>query len=203
MLAPMTGNEETARGVWTPAGLAIAGGMIACAGLVLHFMGRRPWCACGAPVPWSWDIWSSHNSQHLIDPYAFTHFLHGLIFYAVLRWALRGRWPLARVLLALAVELAWEIGENTNTVINAYRESTISLNYYGDSLLNSLGDVAALALGYLAAARIPVWLALALFAAIEGVLLLAIRDSLLLNVLMLLYPVPALKVWQMAGAPPV
>jgi hypothetical protein len=164
-------------------------------------MGRRLWCACGSPMPWSWDIWSSHNSQHLIDPYAFTHFLHGLIFYAVLRWALRGRWPLARVLLALAIELAWEIGENTDTVIQAYRDSTISLNYYGDSLLNSLGDVAALALGYLAAARIPVWLSLALFAAIEVGLLLAIRDSLLLNVLMLLYPVPALKAWQMAGAP--
>ena len=191
----------SAAGIWTPAGLAVAGALIAGAGLVLHLMGRRLWCACGSWVPWSWDIWSSHNSQHLVDPYAFTHFLHGLIFYAGLRWLLGGRWPLVRVLLALAIELAWEVGENTNTVIDAYRESTISLNYHGDSLLNSLGDVAALALGYLVAARVPVWVSLALFAGIEVGLLLAIRDSLLLNVVMLLAPVEALKAWQMAGAP--
>jgi len=183
-------------------GIAVAGALLGAAGLTLHLMGRRLWCECGEPVPWSWDIWSSHNSQHLVDPYAFTHFLHGMLFYAFFRFALGARWPVLRALLALGVELAWELGENTNTVINAYRESTISLNYYGDTILNSLGDVLAFALGYVAARRIPVWASVAAFALIEIALLATIRDSLLLNVLMLLHPLAAVKAWQMAGAPP-
>ncbi len=182
-------------------GIAAVGVMLAAAGLALHWMGRRLWCACGSPLPWSWDIWSSHNSQHLIDPYAFTHFLHGMLFYALFWWLLRGRWPVLRVLLALALELAWEVSENTDAVIEAYRESTISLNYHGDSILNSLGDVIALVVGCLVARRAPVWVCGAAFALVEIGLLVAIRDSLLLNVLMLLWPVEAIKAWQMAGGP--
>ena len=150
-------------------------------------------------MPWAWDIWSAHNSQHLIDPYTFTHVLHGVLYYALLRLVLGARWPSARALLAVSAEVAWEIIENTNAVIESYRESTIALNYFGDSIVNSLGDVGAFVLGYTAAMRIPVWMSVVGFTAVEGALLLAIRDGLLLNILMLLHPIQAIKVWQMGG----
>jgi len=184
---------------WRPWAIAVGVGVTAVGALALHLMGRRLWCACGSPRPWSWDIWSSHNSQHFVDPYTFTHALHGMFYYLLLWLVFRGRRPSLRALLALIVEVAWEVGENTNTVIEAYRASTISLNYYGDSIANSLGDVAAFALGYLAALRLPVWVAVASFVAVEIVLLLTIRDSLVLNVLMLLHPVEAIKAWQLSG----
>ncbi len=160
-------------------------------------MGRRLWCACGSLVPWSWNIWSEHNSQHLLDPYTFTHVLHGALFYALL-WLLIGRrWPAARALVALTVEIVWEVVENTDAVIESYRESTISLNYYGDSVLNSLADIAAFLAGYAAAMTLPVAVTAAGFVLTEAVLLLTIRDSLVLNVLMLLHPIEAIKAWQM------
>jgi len=174
-------------------------GISALGAIVLHLMGRRLWCACGSPVPWSWDIWSPHNSQHLIDPYTFTHVLHGVLYYALLRMVLGARWPSARALLAMTAEVAWEIIENTNEVIAAYRDGTIALNYFGDSVLNSLGDVGAFVLGYTAAMCVPVWISVVGFAAVEGSLLLTIRDGLLLNILMLLHPIQAIKVWQMGG----
>jgi hypothetical protein len=179
--------------------LAAAAGLTALDALALHLMGRRLWCACGALSPWSWDIWSSHNSQHLLDPYTFTHVLHGALYYALLWLALGSRWPSLRLFLAVLVEVGWEIGENTNTVIEAYRESTISLNYYGDSIVNSAGDVVAFALGYTGAMRFPVWLSALAFLAVEAALLLTIRDSLVLNIVMLLHPFAAVKTWQMGG----
>lgn len=161
-------------------------------------MGRRLWCACGSLRPWSWDIWTSHNSQHLLDPYTFTHLLHGVLYYALLWLIFHARWPAVRALLALTAEVAWEVVENTNAVIESYRESTISLNYYGDSILNSLADVAAFALGYGAAMYLPRRVSVVAFVAIEVVLLSTIRDSLLLNLVMLLHPSEAIKTWQMA-----
>jgi hypothetical protein len=125
--------------------------------------------------------------------------LHGMIFHAALWCVLGGRWPAARALLALTGEVAWEIGENTDAVIQSYRESTISLNYYGDSIANSLADVLAFALGYLAALKLPLRVSAAACVLVELALLLTIRDSLLLNVLMLVYPIEALKTWQMGG----
>jgi hypothetical protein len=163
----------------------------------LHLMGRRLWCACGSPRPWSWDIWSQHNSQHLLDPYTFTHVLHGVLYYALLWLLFRGRWPAARALIALTAEVVWEVVENTNAVIESYRETTISLNYYGDSILNSLADVAAFALGYSAAMVLPRWASVIGFVVVEVALLATIRDSLLLNLLMLLHPSEAIKAWQM------
>jgi len=97
------------------------------------------------------------------------------------------------------VEVGWEVGENTDAIIQAYRESTISLNYYGDSIMNSVGDVIAFALGYAGAMRLPIWLSALVFVAVEATLLLTIRDSLLLNIVMLLHPVAAIKMWQMGG----
>jgi hypothetical protein len=178
--------------------VAAGAGIVAVQALTLHLMGRRLWCACGSPVPWSWDVWSAHNSQHLVDPYTFTHVLHGVLYYALLRLLLGARWPSARLLLALGLEAAWEIVENTPTVIAAYRQ-TMAVGYAGDSIANSLGDIASCMLGYLAAGALPPVVSALGFAAVEVALLLTIRDSFLLNVLMLLRPIAAIKAWQTGG----
>lgn len=180
------------------------GGVAAVAAGVLFAMGRVAWCACGSPVPWSWEIWSQHNSQHLLDPYAFTHVLHGVVFagalFLVLGGPRRDGSPLGIALAAL-LEAAWEVLENTPMVIDRYRENTASLDYFGDSVANSVADVGWCALGYVIARRVGWKASLAGFLAVEAVLLLAIRDSLLLNVLMLLWPLDAVRAWQLAGAP--
>ena len=195
-VAPSPGSSPL-RAAWTSASIAASLAVTLTGALTLHAMGRRLWCACGSWSPWSWDIWSQHNSQHLIDPYTFTHVLHGAVYYLLLWLAFRGRWPSLRAFLALTAEVVWEVVENTNTVITAYRESTIALNYSGDSILNSVSDVGAFALGYTGAIVLPIWASLAGFLVTEAALLLTIHDSLLLNVLMLLHPVTAIKAWQM------
>jgi len=168
--------------------------------LVLHAMGRPWWCRAGDLVPWSSDIWSRHNSQHLVDPYTLTHAMHGLIFYALL-WLTLGRVAgvTTRAGVALGIEATWEIVENTSTMIERYRAATISLDYYGDSVLNSVCDILAFVLGYVAAAAIPTWVSVASVVAAETLLIFWIRDSLLLNVLMLIHPVEAVKAWQLGG----
>jgi len=166
----------------------------------LYLMGQPWWCALGDLSPWAGNVNSTHNSQHLADPYALTHMLHGFAFYALL-WAMAGE-RLAqrhRFLIAMSIEAAWEIFENTDFVIGRYREATISLDYFGDSILNSMGDIAACAVGYGLAMTMPVWASVATFAGVEILLLLWIRDSLLLNIIMLLSPVEAIKTWQMRG----
>jgi hypothetical protein len=173
--------------------------VVAAMAVALRAMGRVWWCQVGDWAPWSFDIWSPHNSQHLLDPYTFTHVLHGVVFYGLLRLVLGREWGWWRLVLALAAEAAWEVGENTPAVIEAYRESTISLDYYGDSILNSVADVAACAAGFLLAARLPAWATWAGFFGTELILALWIRDSLLLNVLMLTFPVEAVKQWQLGA----
>jgi hypothetical protein len=160
-------------------------------------MGRPWWCRAGDAVPWSGDIWSRHNSQHLLDPYTITHVLHGFALYGVL-WALLHRFtgPQARAAIGIGIETAWEIIENTDAMIERYRAATISLDYYGDSIANSLGDIAAFVVGYWGAGVLPVWLSALGFFAVDGLLVLWIRDSLLLNVLMLLHPIESVKAWQ-------
>jgi hypothetical protein len=176
--------------------------LLAAHAAILAVMGRPWWCRAGDAVPWSGDIWSRHNSQHLLDPYTITHVLHGVAIYGIL-WALLRRFtgPQARAALALAVETAWEIVENTDAMIERYRATTISLDYYGDSVANSLGDILAFVVGYLGAGILPVWVSALGFFVVDGLLVLWIRDSLLLNVLMLLHPIEAVKVWQIAGKP--
>ena len=163
-------------------------------------MGRVWWCEAGDLWPWSWDVWSRHNSQHLVDPYSLSHLQHGLGLYLLLTVLLGRRlsshW---RVLTVALVEAAWEIFENTNWMIERYRESTISLDYYGDSILNSLGDYTMCLVGVMLARRIPWWATLGLCAVLELISVCWIRDSLLLNVLMLVYPVDAIRQWQMGG----
>jgi len=164
----------------------------------LYLKGQPWWCESGDLAPWAGDINSSHNSQHLADPYTLTHVLHGIALYGIL-WALLGtrlQQP-GRFVLAIGIESLWEVFENTDFVINRYREATISLDYWGDSIINSLGDIAACALGYAAAMALPVWGSAFLFVAIEVTLLIWIRDSLLLNIIMLSWPIEAIRNWQM------
>jgi hypothetical protein len=167
--------------------------------LVLHAMGRGWWCKCGEPDLFSWHVWSRHNSQHVIDPYTFSHVLHGLAFYGLGFLLVRTRPFWERLSVALVLEAAWEIAENTDRVIERYREATISLDYFGDSVINSLADVLACAAGFLLAAAVPAWLSMSLFVATEVAMVLSIRDCLMLNVVMLLYPIDAIKEWQMGS----
>ncbi|WP_286763300.1 MULTISPECIES: DUF2585 family protein [Rhodopirellula] len=178
---------------WTVAWIAglIVVGMV----LVLAGMGRRFWCECGSWVPWSWDIWTAHNSQHLIDPYFFSHVLHGVLFFWVLRWVPRLNRTQC-LLIALGLEASWEILENSPLIIKRYREATMAVGYTGDSIANSVTDLAACMLGYWFSSRFPWRWSVALFVASEILMLIMIRDNLLLNVLMLVSPIPAIQEWQ-------
>jgi Protein of unknown function (DUF2585) len=172
--------------------------LLAATALELHRQGRLWTCSCGRFALWVGDAWSPQTSQQLFDPYTFTHILHGLLFCGLLAYLLpraSRRW---RFCLCVACEAAWELIENTNFVIQRYREATAALGYTGDTVVNSLGDIAACAAGFLLARRLGALRSAILFAATELVLLVWIRDSLLLNVLLLLYPSPKLRAWQAA-----
>lgn len=192
---------EPTEGAVTRRSLALGAGVTAVMVVVLRLMGRSWWCRCGQLAPWSGQIWSEHNSQHLVDPYVFTHMLHGVVFFAVLRLVLGADRLFPKFAVALVIEAAWEIAENTPMVIDRYRESTVSLGYQGDSIVNSMGDLWACALGFWFATRVSWKVSLATFVAVELALLLAIRDSLVVNVIMLVWPIEAIKQWQLAGAP--
>ena len=170
--------------------------MLAATAAVLWWMGRPSICTCGTIDLWVNESNSSRTSQMLADWYSFSHIVHGLLFYAAL-WLLVPKWPVERrFLLALAIEAAWEIVENTPMIINRYREETAALGYTGDSVLNSVSDIAMMALGFLLARKLPVWWAVAVVIVLELVPLIVIRDNLTLNVWMLLAPNDALKAWQ-------
>lgn len=169
---------------------------VASAALLLLFQGRIWWCKLGDYSLWSSDAWGKHNSQHLFDPYSFTHVLHGVLFFWLTSLIFR-RMPFVwQFALAIFVECAWEVLENTNQVIEHYRTATLALDYYGDSIFNSIGDVFCCAIGFWIAYKLKFWRALALFLLVEIVLLITIRDSLLLNIIMLVHPIEAIKTWQ-------
>lgn len=162
----------------------------------LRAQGRRWWCACGQWSVLSGDAWGSHNSQHVFDPYSLTHLLHGVLFCGIAALALPRlalRW---RLVLGVGVECAWEIFENSAFVIARYRAATAARGYEGDSIANSVGDILSCVLGFWLASRLGPWKSLALFLAVELLLLAWIRDSLLLNTVMLLYPLDAVRAWQ-------
>jgi uncharacterized membrane protein YjdF len=176
---------------------AVVLAVFAVAATLERAMGRQAMCACGTFRLWVGDVWSAENSQQLTDPYSFTHVEHGILFYWLLR-AIAPRMSLGRRLaLALSIEAAWEVAENTNTVIQRYREATVSLLYDGDTVLNTLGDLLCCLLGFGLASRLPGRLAFALVVVTEVALAIWIRDGLLLNVLMLLYPIEAVRRWQL------
>jgi hypothetical protein len=167
----------------------------------LLVMGRTPWCRCGTIRPWVGDAWGPENSQHLVDPYSFTHLTHGVLMYFVLRLVAPTA-PLAtRALVALGAESGWEILENSDPVIDRYRAATIALGYHGDSVVNSIGDILCCMLGFLLASRLPAPVTALVTVLQEAALMLWIRDSLLVNIVMLVHPIEAVKRWQIgAGA---
>ena len=181
---------------WTNAGWALLAIFVGKA-VILKAMGQPIWCKCGSWIPWSWDIWSSHNSQHLVDPYFFTHVLHGVVLCGLLYWLPRRVSESSRFLTAVILEAGWEILENSPAIIERYRAATISKDYFGDSIINSGGDLIACIVGYLLARQLGFRRSIVFFLLTEVCLLLTIRDSLLLNVLMLVWPIEAIKRWQM------
>ena len=150
---------------------------------------------------WVWDIWSPANSQVLVDPYSFSHLIHGFLFFALLRWVAPKMTLERRLLIAALLEASWEILENSPIIINRYRQSTIALGYEGDSVVNSMSDLLMMGLGFLAANRLKAWQSVGAVAAMELGCLLLWRDNLTLNVIMLICPIDAIKDWQMAGRP--
>jgi hypothetical protein len=178
---------------------AVALAVIAAAAVTLLLMGRTPICRCGYVKVWHGVVFSAENSQHIADWYTFSHIIHGFAFYGLL-WLAARRLPIgARLVLAVALESAWEIFENTDFVINRYREATISLDYYGDSVLNSVCDILAMGAGFLAARKLTVRSVVALTAVMELAVLWWIRDNLTLNIVMLIYPLDAIRMWQAGG----
>ena len=172
--------------------------LIAAAAILLA-MGRNPICTCGTVVLWVGERDSAKTSQMLADWYSLSHIVHGLLFYAGL-WLLARRWPMEwRFLAALLLEASWEVIENTPMVIDRYRATTAALGYTGDSVINSLSDLAMMALGFLAARKLPLWAAVALLSLLELVPLFVIRDNLALNIWTLLSPNAAVQAWQAGG----
>ena len=173
--------------------------VLAAAAAILLAMGRNPICTCGTIDLWVGERDSARTSQMLSDWYSFSHIVHGLLFYAAL-WLVLRRGPVGdRFLAALLIEAGWEMLENTPMVIDRYRATTAALGYTGDSVLNSLSDILMMALGFLAARKLPVWASIALLLVLELVPLFVIRDNLFLNVWTLLAPNASVQAWQAAG----
>ena len=189
--------ESTAKNR-SPAAVSIVA--VICMVVLMYVQGRVWWCKLGDYAIYVHEAWgSSHTSQHLLDPYTFTHILHGVLFFwlsGVLFKDLSMKW---RYAVAICVEAAWEVLENSNYIIEKYRENTASLDYFGDSIVNSFGDVLACIAGFWIAAKLGWGRSLIFFLLVEFFLLIWIRDSLLLNILMLLWPFDGIKEWQMGA----
>ena len=167
---------------------------------ILRLDGRIWWCKLGDGAIYINDAWnSSHTSQHFLDPYTFTHILHGVLGFWIAQLLFKQISPYWQLTIATAVEAGWELLENSSYVIEKYRENTAALDYFGDSIANSIGDLAACMAGFWVAAKLGLWRSLGFFIAVELILMFWIRDSFLLNVVMLIYPFESLKAWQ-AGA---
>jgi hypothetical protein len=195
----LAANDWSLRGPSLKQGLLVAAGILVVACLVLLWMGRLPICKCGTIKLWHGVVNSSENSQHISDWYTFSHIIHGFVFYGAFR-LLRGiGLPISLGLAligAMSLEAAWEVAENTEAVINRYREATISLDYFGDSVLNSAADMLAMTLGFFLAHALPALVTILAALAMELFVGWLIRDNLTLNVIMLIWPMDWIKAWQ-------
>lgn len=191
------GATAGARGqkYWPALGIVAS---FAAAALLLRIEGRLWICACGKIMVWSGQVCSADNSQHFLDPYSFTHVLHGFLFFWLITLLLRRRlsanWQLA---LAVAIEAGWEVLENTNFIIDRYRSATAALGYNGDTVVNSFGDILCCLVGFIIARRLGLRRSLIVFVVLELVLIFWIKDSLVLEILTLIVPIDAVRAWQM------
>ena len=184
--------------------LAIVTSFVATA-ILLRLEGRLWICSCGNVQLWEGTVCSADNSQHFLDPYSFTHVLHGFLFFWLIAWLLprlnsrppHARGPYWQLSLAVAVEALWEVFENTNFIIDRYRSETAALGYTGDTVVNSFGDILCCLIGFLIARRLGLRRSLIAFAALELTLIVWIKDSLLLEILMLIFPIEAIRSLQM------
>ena len=175
---------------------AVAFAIVAVMAAVELAMGRHAICTCGTVKLFVATVHGPDNSQHLADWYTPSHIIHGFLFYLLGWLVLRRMEPGHRLLLAVSIEAAWEVLENSPIIIDRYREATMALGYSGDSVINSAADVCWMIIGFGIARRLPVWATVALALVFELVTLIVIRDNLFLNVLMLVWPVEAIRVWQ-------
>lgn len=183
------------------ASIAVTAAIVAIQALVLHLEGRVTYCTCGYVKFWEGDVLSAGNSQHVTDWYSFSHVIHGYLLY-LLFWLVGRRWPIGlRLVAAIALESSWEMVENSSFVIDRYRAETISLNYYGDSIVNSVSDTLTAVCGFVVARVVPVWATVASALVMELFVGWAIHDNLTLNIIMLIYPMEWIKAWQTGAHP--
>ncbi|WP_050744686.1 MULTISPECIES: DUF2585 domain-containing protein [unclassified Shinella] len=176
--------------------LLLVAGFVGATAIILYTMGQPLICKCGYVKLWHGVVVSSENSQHLSDWYTPSHIIHGILFFGLFTFLLKKASLKLRLALSLVLECAWEILENTDMIINRYREATISLDYFGDSVINSSADILAMVVGFFLAARLPVWASVAIIVVFEATTTWLIRDGLALNILMLVWPLEAVKAWQ-------
>jgi hypothetical protein len=190
----MTADITDRRNLTPVIGIVVSVALMA---VLLWAEGRLLLCACGEFKLWIGDTCSSNNSQQFLDPYSFTHILHGFLLFWLVALLFRKLAPSWQLCLALALEAAWEVFENTPFVIERYRAETAALGYQGDTVVNAVGDLACALLGFLVARKLGLWRSLVVFLMVELILVIWIRDGLLLQILMLIHPIEVIKLWQM------
>jgi len=180
--------------IWPALGILA---VLAVTTLLLRSEGRLWICSCGTFQIWSGQVCSSDNSQQFLDPYSFTHVLHGFLYLWFIAWVFPRLMPVWRLWFAVTLGALWEVVENSNFIIQRYRAETASLGYQGDTIVNSLGDIMCAVVGFMIVQRIGFRRSLVLFVVMEVVLLVWIKDSLILEIVMLIFPIDAIKEWQM------
>jgi hypothetical protein len=172
------------------------GAIIALQALILWAMDHPLICTCGRIDFWHGNHAGPETSQHLTDWYTPSHVIHGLLFYLLL-WLVAPRLSVGtRLVMAVGLEAAWEVIENTPWLMARYREGALAAGYFGDSIVNSVADTFAMMLGFVLARLLPPWSTVVLAVALELVALVSIRDNLTLNIIQLLHPTEAISRWQ-------